>query len=246
MKRILVLVIMLAMLLPFASAEINDLKTRGAGPCKYLRGNVRIITVFVNTPRSRWTQKEIDKFYKGFWKNTAEIEVQAARYGTELKLSAAWTVLDTKYNVSDYGDKDFNIDWYWDLCSSNGFTGMQQWHDAWLDGCDDAAILFIFDEEGRCYSYESRTDDQWQEEFPVYFARSFPDGKIDHEFYHLFGAIDMYAPDEVYKAAKRYLHESIMMGGTIKVDSYNAVLLGWTNHLDSAATSFRRAIANVK
>ena len=246
-KYLLALVLSLLILFQTALASANaySMTTRDVGPCRKLKGNVAVVTIFVDTPRSSWTEAERDRFYVGLWKNTAEIEQQAASYGTGLSFSALWAQVSTKYNVSRIEDKDFNIDWYWDILKYYGLNSMQEMHDAWLGTYDDLAVLFLFDEEGRCYSYESESDQAWREEFPVYFTRSFPDGKIDHELYHLFGAIDLYQPAAVEKAARKYFGESLMMGGSINIDSFNAYLLGWTDALDDKAKAFREAVRGV-
>lgn len=247
MKKILAIAVAILLCLQAAPAlaSLYGMPSRGVGPCGALKGNIKIISLFVDTPSSSWTKSEIDSFYVGFWENTYEIQRQAARYGVELNLSAAWATTSTEYNVTDSGDADFNLRWYWDVMENYGFKNMQQMHDAWRGEYDDIAILFLFDEEGRCFSYPSQADDTWREEMAVYFTRSFPAGKIDHEFYHLFGAIDLYMPEEVTAAAKQYLGESIMMGVSENIDSYNAYMLGCTDYLDEAANGFHEAIRYV-
>ena len=70
--------------------ENYALSGRDCGLMGRMRGRIHLICVFVNDSRSHWTGPEIDEMYNGLWKDTAYLEAQAARYGTELTFSSGY------------------------------------------------------------------------------------------------------------------------------------------------------------
>ena len=79
---------------------------------------------------------------------------------------------------------------------------------------------------------------------------AFLDGDFEntlvHELLHLFGAVDLYYPENLKQVGKKYLPGSIMCDGNV-IDDLTRYLIGWKRQLqsDSMAWKFLEETKNI-
>ncbi|MBR1758091.1 MAG: hypothetical protein IJ744_05100 [Lachnospiraceae bacterium] len=225
-----------------AYKDIYYLKSRNIGPSKKLVGKICLVLFFVDTPSSAWSESEIETFIADTWNCVNVIEGEASRYGANLDLMLAHANIQCKY------DLDRDLKWYWDIMEAYQFSTMEDMHVKYepLYGVDDIAPLFIFNEEGRSYTYMIRQGDRWREEFSVFYGKSVSkENNVMHELFHQFGAPDLYFPEVTDEAARARFPGSIMITAQPYVDDFTAFMIGWMDAPDEQALALMEELKDV-
>ena len=113
-------------------------------------------------------------------------------------------------------------------------------------GCDESPIVFAFNKDFRSCALTAtnhgavaegaRDQQEWS---MVAFVDDHFENTLTHELLHLFGAIDLYYPDNLKQVGKKHLPGSIMCDGNV-IDDLTRYLIGWKRQLkdDSPAWKF--------
>lgn len=210
--------------------------SRDFGSSGKMTGNIELIPVFINNGESTWSDEEIDRFIKAMYDDSAYLEQCASAWGAKLHFSVSYFEATVPSGHDD--------DWY-DYLMDNYFYNkdhhmetLQKYYES-EGGYDDTPLLFVFNTEGRCYSYEGTVSNGYRDEFSVFFAKSMGmELSITHELLHLYGAHDYYFPESLKEIANKYFPSSSMMNGGREVDELTAYFIGWTDELTQDSTDF--------
>lgn len=108
--------------------------------------------------------------------------------------------------------------------------------------CNEIAVVFAINRASRAYALPERQNVYRDSEYCVTFrsyelALQRPHIVIAHEILHLFGAADLYTPQNVAALAKIYFPQSIMDDGET-MDEITRYAIGWTDDLSENAVEF--------
>lgn len=223
--------------LPNVPAELQEhvlLRSRGWGACDAFEGNVKMLVVFVDDPRYRWTGGEIEQAKNEITATANRIMGDAASYGTSLNLSVEFTMATSSVNLVR---EEYN-NWVDSALTSMGLSTDRNQTCLTLEsryGVSEVPIVFLANQDGRSFA-SAVSGGTTTREFAVIYDDT---AAVYHEVCHIFGAKDFYFPAEVKQLANTHLPNSIMVNsGTGTVDSLTAYLIGWTDTLSSEALSF--------
>lgn len=215
--------------LPSVPAELRShafLRSRDQGPCGKLEGDVGILLIFVDDADSSWTQEAMDAYLSEVDADVQGMTHDAAIWGRELSVR-----VETRQGSVAGSLSSTNVDAHVEsMLLSAGVEGGNEVLEKVL-GVDHAPVVFVVNKPGRA-SAQMGTGGE--------YCFLFDDGSaFRHELFHLFGAEDLYYPEEVTAIAERCFTESIMLGyDSDTVDDLTAYLIGWTNSLSESALSF--------
>lgn len=224
------------------------LRGRNAGTSTLMRGKVAYVVVFVDDPKSDWSNpEEVQHFKKIINDATKELTRQAAAYKTRLKLLPRYehVKIDKPVNNSS-GSKEY-LD---EIIKALAATSLTEYLNAAKKRmrCDSIAMLLAVNRDDRSFaSISGSTDGNFDSsEISVIFT-DLNDGDeenvrtICHETAHEFGAHDYYYPKITRDTAAAAFGEQLLMDYGLKIDSLTAYLIGWTDTLDAAAEKFLEA-----
>ena len=224
----------------FASAS------RDFGPSGRFLGRIQLTPVFVSTPGHPWTEEKRQEWWDAWHLSADFIGREAARYGAEISLSAAF------YETEIPMEYDSELGWYWYLMRNyflaESMTELQRRVETEYQA-DDAPHLFLFNSAGRSHAYASARGVEWNEEFSVLFCgEPIVSGSITHELLHLYGAIDLYdyELEEVQPAAAKQFPSSVMLSINGEIDELTAWLIGWTDTKSRRVTDFLEETAGLR
>ena len=223
--------------LPNVPAELQEhvfLGARSHGACDTFEGNVKMLVVFVDDPRYRWTGGEIEQAKNEITATANRMMGDAATYGVSLNLSVEFTTATSSVNLVR---EEYN-NWVDSALTSMGLPTDRNQTCMTLEsryGVSEVPIVFLANQDGRSFA-SAVSGGTTTREFSIIYDDT---AAVYHEVCHIFGAKDFYFPAEVKGLANTYLPESIMVNsGTGTVDSLTAYLIGWTDTLSSEALSF--------
>ena len=209
------------------------LKSKENGPCQTLTGDVLVTVVFVTDPESTWSEQDIADV-KTACENGSNNLMQAAQtYGSELniRLNYANSTIDSTLSrenlVTDDVLKAANL--------PEAIIVTEYLENTY--SVKEAPLIFVLNRMGRSGAYNDNPP-----EFVLWYLDSTGDLSQDtntyqHELLHLFGAVDLYYPENITELASEYMPDSIMNGGET-IDEFTAYLVGWTNEFTEAAHYF--------
>ena len=211
--------------LPGLSAEYDRhllLGCRNYGACRTMTGKVVLTMVMVDDDGASWTEAALAAYKKEQEETTAKLLADARRYGVQLDISIRYirckttgTVSMTTYN--EWSERAIKAAGLGD--SSTLIPRLKQQY-----GAKEAPVLFCVNYEGRSFAIEWNQGDYF--EYAVLYSAH---ADYRHELCHLFGAVDLYAPASIEKAAQKHMPHSIMISSEYGVDSLTAYLMGWTD-----------------
>ena len=203
---------------------------RDTGTCLKLCGKAAFLCVFVTDGESTWTEDEMEAAKLAFGNAASIITADAERYGAETQVVIAYTegeiedptapdAVDRLLEKAGYGSESIAIEKIMkDAQAENG------------------VVVLCYNSNERSFA-QMGLSGQANERMTLYSPDSFT---FAHEALHLFGAMDLYYPDEVEKSAVDALGESIMRENSDVVDSLTAYLVGWTDLIGDDALRFLR------
>lgn len=241
-QRSILLIAMLFSFVFFANASADSIdghlafRRKGKGACHSLNGQITMRIVYVNTADGVWTEEE-----KADWRSTvneaiAMIDDAAETYDKNVKAEC----IEYEVYAADDEIVDYN-EFVMDCLLQN--EEMQK-NVILLENEENVFTVFCFLNERRSFAYAD-WDGMLSESI---IANSHDLGvELMHEIMHLFGAADLYFPDEFKQSAMLHFPDSIMMStaGECAVDSLTAYSIGWTEVLDDTALRFLKDTENV-
>lgn len=221
--------------IPDAYKDNHYLSSMDGGYCENMVDSMVVYFLFVNDPTDGWTQAEVSEAEAALLDELRTLLDEAESYGADLQIGYVFEYV----NISTEFDRDSNA-WKTEALRQAGWT-----HDLRDQrvmetsyGVSNVPVVFLVDEPGRSYAnlyyygngFESVTICQKD-----YTA-------LRHEMCHVFGARDMYFPQETVDAAEMYLPNGIMYGDCKgDVDPLTAFVIGWTDELSDEAIAFLQA-----
>ena len=211
------------------------LKAKDEGECRSLTGKVMLAVILVDDAESSWKDKNAVVRIKKIVENAARIiEKKASDLEVNLEIHPWYYQGQTRKKV-EYGSSD---QWVSDVLKQMGYfsVGAMQQELKKILLAKEVAVMFVFHKRGRSFAYQETKSSGITPEFSVLFEIAEKD--LLHELLHQFGAVDLYYPKLVEKAANQYLPESIMGRNGEKIDSFTAYLIGWTDYLSMNSKKF--------
>lgn len=221
--------------IPAIFRDNHYLSSMDGGYCENMTGEMVVLFLFVNDPTDGWSDTEQAEAETALLDELRTLLGEAEAYGAELNISYVFgsVTIETEFN------RNSDI-WKKEAMLQTGIIGDNQKQSALEDyyNADNVPVVFLVDEPGRSYASM------------YYLGKGFENvticqkdySALRHELCHVFGARDMYFPQETVAAAKQYLPNGIMYGDCEgDVDPLTAFVLGWTEELSDEAIGFLQA-----
>lgn len=206
------------------------------GSCQTLTGDVLVTVIFVTDPESTWSEQDMEAVKTACENGSNNLMQTAKTYGADLNLQLNYAnstldfILDRNDASAEDVLKEANLP---DL--PEAVTISESLETAY--SVKEAPLVFVLNRLARSCAYNDR-----ELEFALWYAPTSGDFSQDastfqHEFLHLFGAVDLYYPENITELASEYMPDSIMNVGET-IDEFTAYLVGWKNDLSEAANYF--------
>ena len=219
--------------LPSVPEDLTEhvfLKGRDMGPCLKLCGKAAFLCVFVTDGESTWTEDEMAAAKLEFENAASFISAEAERYGSAVEIAIAYaegraenidtqSSIDTMLEKAGFGNED--------MAREKMMKDAQ---------AENGVIVLCYNSDERSFA-EIGFSKMSNERMILYDCDCFT---FVHEALHLFGAMDLYYPDNVEKSAMNILGDSIMREDVETVDELTAYLVGWTDQISDASLRFLR------
>ena len=218
--------------IPTIFRDNHYLSTMGNGYCETMTGKMVVLFVFVNDPTDGWTDEERAEAEPALLDALRTLLSEAEAYGTELEISYVFktATIGTEF---DRDSKAWKKEAMQQLGMQDGYQDQRKLEEMY--DVDNVPVVFLVDEPGRSYANFMLTGNGF--ESVTICQKDY--AALRHEICHLFGARDMYFPQETVAAAKQYLPNGIMYGDCEgNVDALTAFVIGWTKDLTDEAVSF--------
>ena len=219
--------------LPSVPEELRKhvfLEGRARGSCRKLCGKAAFLCVFVTDGESTWTEDEMAAAKLEFENAASFITSEAERYGAEVQVVIAYAEGEAENpDAPDAVDRMLEKAGY----GSESLATEKIMKDA---QAESGVVVLCYNSNERSFAQMGLSETA-NERMTLYNADSFT---FVHEAFHLFGAVDLYYPEEVKKAAVNAFGDSIMKENTEVVDSLTAYLIGWTDQIGNDALRFLR------
>ncbi len=216
------------------------LTSKGKGIANALVGKTAMILFFVSDSVSRWNDSAKSRFSKTHASAMNTVIKAAQKYSVSLTIDTIAEEVTLPYacdNDLKSGDSDKWISAITDRFNKKYFRGYK-YHFTEKLGYDQVAIAFVFNRDFRAYAgSDERLNAVCTTECSVLCCSS-SERTILHELFHQFGAADLYYPDDVVKAVRKYNYLSLMgYGSGIHIDSLTAYLIGWSDEIDETTVA---------
>jgi len=212
---------------------------REFGHCGKLLGKILPIFVLVSTPKYPWDETSKRNFYQTVHEMEAALISEAKRYGKSLSFESRYFYYSVKNEIGKQGKvtveeilKEHFSDWNIDK--------LQNYYAEHFK-VDSAPFFFVFNSFDRSYAYQGMRGYSLDGEYAILYTerKKYPAHTCMHELLHLYGANDLYYPDELKAIAEKYCPHSIMLAvDYTEVDSFTAYTIGWTDEPDRYAKYF--------
>lgn len=212
------------------------LRSRENGSCQTLTGDVLVTVIFVTDPESKWSEQDMEAVKTACENGSNNLMQTAKTYGADLNLQLNYAnstldfILDREDASAEDVLKEANLP---DL--PEAVTISESLETAY--SVKEAPLVFVLNRLARSCAYNDR-----ELEFALWYAPASGDFSQDastfqHEFLHLFGAVDFYYPENITELASEYMPDSIMNNGE-HIDEFTSYLVGWTNEFTEATSYF--------
>ena len=238
---------------------------QNVGSAKRLTGECMFFNIFIDDPESSWDEESIAGYYKMQDEALRYLEEQAALFGHELTCFAtsAEDALYLKTDTYISGDPDYNfwLDLYLMDTEYGGANGLLEALLVWADDpdYDNYGLLININKQGRSYAIpynylEYPNGDYYAERTVIYYSTDYNydyvlvSATIAHEILHIFGAVDLYYPNDGDDIRKEIIIQYFpfelmhyipyqMDGATIS--AFTAFRIGWRNTLPDQLMMFQ-------
>lgn len=209
------------------------LRYKQAGACSELKGRVCVMVTLVSSPSAPWYENDRRNLWDTIYSGQDMLQEQARRYGTELEI----ILRELRMDVPAGQERNFR-QYIPGFFHRNTLAEAQQYYKQSLD-CDEVAIVFAINTDGRSYAQNDKNGDAWLFDEMSVLLRPFCPGLFIHELLHQFGAQDYYFPDWLLARATKYAPRSVMLSSACaEVDEVSAYLIGWTNEIGLKSAKF--------
>lgn len=214
------------------------LRGRDLGPCRSLRGNIALLSVFLHRKEGDFPPAHRSAYYATARAACAFLEKEAAKCGVDLSFSRYHFDVQAPPDVSERSGFPLIAPFF----EMEDMPTLSAHYKKRL-GTDACVFVLVFDGAGRSYSVRQLAKDSPHNELSVVFYNmdKSPENRkqtLLHELLHQYGAPDYYYPAAVREAAARWLQNSVMGVGDAVVDDLTAYIIGWRNTLTERAVRF--------
>ena len=215
------------------------------------RGKIVLRVYLVDDAASSWDESAADSFMKSVDSVAERLVSEASSDGVYVEMSA----VSYRRKISQEAvPNDQENGWVKEVFGSDYpseiVADQKRFRKAL--GCDESPIVFAFNKDfrscaltatNRGTSEASRAGQEWS---MVAFLDGDFENTLVHELLHLFGAVDLYYPENLKQVGKKYLPGSIMCDGNV-IDDLTRYLIGWKRQLqsDSMAWKFLEETKNI-
>jgi len=227
-----------------------------------LKGNIYILSIFITTPKKKWTYDEKTDLVSSQLKAQEWIKEQARLYTTDVSFENGFYGLKTDIFVDEIkGIKEVyeaRLDWVYYVLTKIGYSSPLEFLEKLKNTkqCSNALVIIYANESGRSYAVPYSTGRNREKYFfegctvyrkDTYYQYSCA-ATIAHEILHLFGAWDLYKLNskdkERSRKADELYHNDIMIGGTcdlqtLKINKLTAWLVGLRKKEEDSFEEFR-------
>lgn len=208
------------------------LKGRGQGACEYFTGDVTMLVIFVDDPEAVWTQEQIEQAKIQVDETIQQIEGDAAAYNVELNLTAEYVTATADFSLDRAQWRSWTANVLESLDIVETSSGLAFEFEERF-GVDSVPIVYCTTRAGRAFANPMQGSPLFNEGVLLYENMD----ALYHEVCHVFGAVDLYFPDEVKDLAEIYYPDSLMYSGG-SMEELTAYLIGWTDTLSGQALQF--------
>lgn len=196
----------------------NPRSSYGLGSAPYLEGTNLLVSMFVTTPESGWSEEEKQTILNKISVATEYIETKAAEYGTELQL-----IYDYKEYPGLYAEAttDFCINEETDFLDRLD-EEIALWFETSIDydallteyQAEGIATMVLVNNPGISYAIVYDGTDNIKESLVLFTGDYYNGGKQEkpvtyaHEIMHLFGAHDLYEEAEFTAEVTDYVEQT--------------------------------------
>ena len=185
----------------------------------------------MDTPDNPWTDTDAWQFHEDVLVANDRLINQAAAWGVNLRVELNYinSYVDYPVDMVNYADWAKAALTAANLPTENTIPTLREMYQF-----EEAAIFFVSNRDGRSFAVNEYAESGL--EYVVLYRRQ---GDYRHELYHVYGAADLYYPQEAKQQALACFGDSIMIDGAAGgVDALTAYLLGWTEQPSFAARTF--------
>ena len=221
---------------PTSYSATYFLRGKNRGICKSLTGRVLLNFYLVSDGDCIWTEEAVAEFKRTTEDAVYYLKYDASRYNVPLDV----TLNFVPCTMEELMARDAHEDAIPALLNSLGYESKYDAPAALAEefGVDSVGLLFCFNRAERSHAYLVLSENGF--EYAILYGST---EDFRHELFHLYGACDLYTPEDVHTVAKKYLTDSIMIRSSSPIiDSLNAYNVGWTDELDEHAKGFLEAI----
>ena len=224
----------------------------------YLEGDVQVHLFFIDDNESQWDEKTIEEFtQKQISLGFDFLESEAERYGQSLDFSikSYATVFDEGLDVTYDGIIEkgvggaHSLDLHKWAARLLGYRNEAELYDDLLrkTDCQEVILLFAVNKDGVSYAWHQVEGSiyyptvEFATIFTNYLGKNFtfddityPAAALAHEILHLYGAEDLYTPNELKQMIKDIYPRDIMLLDYVNIEEMNvgeyiAYAIGWLN-----------------
>lgn len=197
---------------------------KDGGSCQSLTGKIFWSFVYVEDPESGWSVTEKQNQEKTNLAVIRYLKDMAKQEHVSLQMfvksfSVRLTCAMGKNNISS---------WTEEFAKSEGFPSLGDMNQHLRKSYPDSQNFYIFlaNKSGRAFASPSVNGSMTEAEYCVVYRGNF--GSLLHEVLHVFGAADLYYPEQVEQTARNVLGESVMLNSSCHViDDLTKYLIGW-------------------
>ena len=218
------------------------------GACRSLGEDVHVVVIFLDDADSTWYEYTFNWLLRNKLEPGMKlIRKQAENYGYSLNMDyTIYKDVTVNYSVPDpYQDSAVYRELPEVVAQAMGFSSSADMLDYHRDyfGMEQIAYFFCTNKHGRSYALPSRSSARDDVEYCVFFTLydngwATSHATVPHEILHLFGAVDMYAEDDVrvgrQNLARKLCPDDLMLGdehNTPVVDRFTAYTIGWLDEI---------------
>lgn len=217
------------------------LSYKDGGACRSLAGKIFWTFVYVEDPESKWTNEEKKKQQETNLEVIRYLKDMAAQESVNVQMFAkSYSVaLSSAIRTDDIASC---IRAFTDSVGVSSLSEMNRQLQRQQPGCQNVYV-FLVNKYGRGFAQPTTGRENFGAEYCVVYKGEF--SVLLHEALHVFGAADLYYPEQIKQAARDILGESVMLGGSCVIDDLTKYLIGWHRTPDRKAQRLLDATASV-
>ncbi|MDP4208046.1 MAG: hypothetical protein Q8928_04445 [Bacteroidota bacterium] len=257
------LVILSLAILTSFSLFSQNLERWRAGSALSLGGKVYILSVFVTTPKEKWTYDDKIKLISRQILAQDWLVKQAKEYGVQLSFLNGFYGVKTDMVVDEIisnKEHEGRVDWVNYILTKAGYKSPADFQERLKNtysDCDNSLVIIYANTKGRSYAVPFHTGMNKNKYFVegccvyrYYKGVELLPATIAHEILHLFGAWDLYKDgaktlERANRAWELFPHDVMREGSydinNLKIDRLTAWLVGLTPYKESTFDWFNPA-----